>query len=120
MQALSWIFGSLSLAFLARSYLIGLVLLGGVVWMMSRSEGGIEAHLPAVGLGFVQTLLFPFAKLAWNELRDFLLGNTVFFGNAVLVLLAKVVVNVVLWAFALVIAPLGFGYLWFRTRSREV
>lgn len=68
MHAFSRIFGSLSPAFLARSYLIGLVLLGGVIWMMSQSERGIEAHFPALGVGVVQTLLFPFAKLAWNEL----------------------------------------------------
>lgn len=68
----------------------------------------------------LSAILFPFAKLVWDEIRDTIMGNTVlsYDGWAVLVsFVAKIIINVLIWFCAILIAPLGVLYLWFRTRG---
>ena len=56
----------------------------------------------------------------WDEIRDTIMGNTVlsYDGWTVLVsFVAKIIINVLIWFCAILIAPLGVLYLWFRTRG---
>ncbi|HEY9234781.1 MULTISPECIES: hypothetical protein [Phenylobacterium] len=118
MSFLQRIFGAIDRRFLARSYVISFAIAGLLMWVRSRSETGDVADATAFYV-FVtlNAALFPFAKLVWNELRDFLMGDNFILANAILVFGAKFIVNVMLWGCALFIAPVGVAYLWFRTRS---
>jgi hypothetical protein len=69
-----------------------------------------------VGFCLVNTLLFPFAKLVWNNVRDFILGDTVLISSAMFLFMGKFFINGTLWSLAIFIAPIGIGYLWFRNR----
>ncbi|MFT4035425.1 MAG: hypothetical protein QM679_07605 [Patulibacter sp.] len=64
----------------------------------------------------VNALLLPYAKLVWDEARGFVLGDNVFFVSQGLMQFVglKVVVNRMLWAFAILIAPIGLAYLMVR------
>nr|WP_312122275.1 hypothetical protein [Brevundimonas diminuta] len=46
-----------------------------------------------------------------------MMGETVFFMNAIVLMVLKVLVNFFLWGFSIFIAPLGILYLWFRSRN---
>lgn len=118
MQFLHRTFGAIDRQFLVRAYLIGVALMAFFVWIELKAEGNIAAAAPQILLAIASTILFPFAKLVWNEIRDFLLGSNVFFLNAILMVAGKVVVNLMLWFFAFFIAPVGLVYLWYRTRNR--
>ncbi len=109
----------MSLGFAIRSYLIGLSFFAASAWVLWTSELPRERVLTGMGFALASTFLFPFAKLAWNALRDFFVGETAFAANAVVVLIAKLIVNWVLWGGALFVGPLGLAYLWFRSRGRE-
>lgn len=111
--------GALQPAYVIRAYVIGFVLLGLVAWVRFHApdnHGETDRYLSLAYL-FTCSLLFPFAKLVWDELRDLALGGNVFFINGLIALILKVFINGLLWAFAVFIAPIGFLYLWFRTRA---
>ncbi|APH56986.1 Hypothetical protein GbCGDNIH6_8247 [Granulibacter bethesdensis] len=106
-------------AYVVRAYVIGFALLALVAWVRFHApsdHGGTDRYLSLAYL-FICSLLFPFAKLVWDELRDVALGGNVFFINGLIALILKVFINGLLWAFALFIAPIGLLYLWFRTRA---
>ena len=83
---------------------------------------GSEADTnPTFMIGFLvlNTLLFPFAKFAWDELRDFIMGDTFIIQSAAMHFVWKYLVNGLLFATAIFVAPLGIGYLWFTTRTSK-
>lgn len=118
MAFLSRVFGAVDRTFLARSYLIGFAIAGLMAWVQTQADARSSANsLGFYALVIVNALLFPFAKLVWNEIRDFVMGNNFVVANALLVFGLKFLVNGILWACAIFIAPVGVAYLWFRTRT---
>lgn len=102
--------GSLDRTYLVRGWLIGAVFSGFLL-----SAAG--AYPFSVVLAVVNALLMPFSKFVWDSSKEFLLGDNAFFTWGVLMLIGlilKVIVNAVLWAFAVLIAPLGILFLALR------
>jgi hypothetical protein len=123
MTVLRRTFGALRPGYLVRSYVIGLVLLGLMIAFITNAAAKDNGGSPiAMYIYFgVCTLLFPFAKLAWDELRNLAFGDNIIVLNAGLMLFLKFVINLLLWGFAVFVASLGLLYLWFQTRApREV
>lgn len=115
------IFGAVEPRYLTRAYLISLALLIYAIWYFA-TQATLQPHQRGIMLAYaaLYAILFPFAKLVWDEIRDTIMGNTVlsYDGWAVLVsFVAKIIINVLIWFCAILIAPLGVLYLWFRTRG---
>tara|TARA_R110002072_G_scaffold89424_3_gene200478 strand:- start:745 stop:1131 length:387 start_codon:yes stop_codon:yes gene_type:complete len=116
------IFGAVDRRYLIRAYFISLALLAYAIWAFSN-QIGLQNHQKALMIGYaiLSAILFPFAKLVWDELRDMILGNSsiIHFGWWAIAInfMLKIMVNVVLWFFAIGIAPLGVLYLWLRNRN---
>jgi uncharacterized SAM-binding protein YcdF (DUF218 family) len=119
------VFSSLNRRWLYRAYFIGVLLFGlnvGLLAMMLQDPNTPTKHEPPVVIAFVvlsvvNTVLFPFAKLAWDNTRDFILGGTVLVSNAAFLFIGKLFVNMVLWSLAIFIAPVGIVHLWFSQRA---
>jgi hypothetical protein len=123
MTVLRRTFGALRPAYFVRSCVIGLVLLGLMIAFITNVAAKDNGGSPIAMYSYfgLCTLLFPFAKLAWDELRNLAFGDNVIFLNAGLMLFLKFVINLLLWGFAVFVAPLGLLYLWLQTRApREV
>ncbi|WP_138983494.1 hypothetical protein [Agrobacterium tumefaciens] len=116
MNFLRRIFGGVQPSYLIRSYLMGVVVFALMMSMLSV-EAQTGSPVALVIFSLASTLLFPFAKLVWDELRNLALGNNILFMNAIVLFMLKLLVNLLLWACAIVIAPIGILYLWFRTRQ---
>ncbi len=115
------IFGAVEPRYLTRAYLVSLALLIYAIWYFA-TQATLQPHQRGIMLAYaaLSAILFPFAKLVWDEIRDTIMGNTVlsYDGWAVLVsFVAKIIINVLIWFCAILIAPLGVLYLWFRTRG---
>lgn len=116
------IFGAVDRRDLIRAYVISLALLAYAIWAFSN-QIGLQSHQKALMFGYaiLSAILFPFAKLVWDELRDMILGNSsiIHFGWWAIAInfMLKIMVNVLLWFFAIGIAPLGVLYLWLRNRN---
>lgn len=117
MDYLRRIFGSINTQYLVRAYVFSFALFGLMAYFLvvSRSEA-TPVNWPVMAIFFISALLFPFSKLVYDELKSFLLGNNVFYLNALVVLFAKLFINVFLFSFAIFVAPLGVLYLHFRSR----
>lgn len=117
--------GSLSPRYAIRSYVIAFALFAFFTWMRAQPDpnvqgaiGGLEASdYGTLAVLFVGSLLFPFTKLVWDELRDLALGENFVLINAVVMLIAKIFINVMLWFVSIFVAPLGMLYLWWRSRE---
>lgn len=122
MNFLKTLFGSVNRRYLVRAYVISAALLAYALWYFA-SQAGLQGHQKAIMFAYaiLSAVLFPFAKLVWDELRDMLLGNNtiVHFGWWAIGVnyMMKIFVNLLLWFFALGIAPLGILYLWFTNRG---
>ncbi len=112
------IFGAVDRGYLVRAYLISAtIMVGWIVWANANFRFPTTFDLFFIPAA---TLLFPFAKLAWDEIKNLVLGQTVIFFNAIFLYAAKIFINVLLWVFAPIVAPLGILYLAFRTRTPHV
>ncbi len=120
MRTFQRIFSGVRTSYLIRAYIIGAIffLLMASVSLSAQAKNGTPYG--AITFAALSTVLFPFAKLVWDELRDLAIGNNMIFMNAILLFMLKWFVNAFLWTFAIFVAPLGVLYLWFRTRQPEV
>ncbi len=79
-------------------------------------------NAPASGLGnwvftIISTLLYPYSRFVYESIINFIVGNNVFFGNAVFMLAVKFVTIVMCWVLAIFIAPIGLVYLYLRNNK---
>ena len=118
MNFIKRIFGAVQPRYLIRAYVLSAAFMALMVWMMA-TDGAQPLHDRATTLAVfgVGALLFPFSKLVWDEIKRVMMGETVFFMNAIILMFLKLVVNLFLWSFSIFIAPLGILYLWFRSRN---
>ena len=119
MNFIKRIFGSVQPRYLIRAYVLSAAFMALMVWMVLSLDSAKPMHDRAVTLAVfgVGALLFPFSKLVWDEIKRVMMGETVFFMNAVILMFLKVLVNFFLWGFSIFIAPVGILYLWFRSRN---
>lgn len=117
MNFLGRIFGGVRTSYLIRAYLIGAIFFALMIAVSLSAETKNGTPYGAIAFAALSTVLFPFAKLVWDELRDLAFGNNMIFMNAILLFMLKWFVNAFLWTFAIFVAPVGILYLWFRTRQ---
>ncbi|WP_429933039.1 hypothetical protein [Agrobacterium vitis] len=119
MKFLQRIFSGVRPSYLIRSYLISLFFFGLMLSTVLNAETKTSTPIGTIVFATSSAVLFPFAKLVWDELRDLAFGNNIIFMNAVFLFILKLFVNVLLWGGAVFIAPIGILYLWFRTRQSQ-
>ncbi len=119
MNFIKRIFGAVQPRYLIRAYVLSAAFMALMVWMMFSTGGAQPLHDRAATLAVfgVGSLLFPFSKLVWDEIKRVMMDETVFFMNAIILMVLKLIVNLFLWGFSIFIAPVGILYLWFRSRS---
>jgi hypothetical protein len=103
--------GGLSASYYFRQFLFGAIF---PVFIYAMTNGGKHPlQLNMIALLVVNTLLYPYARFVYEGIVGFLLGNNVFFVNAVLMLVTKAFTMLLCWVFALFIAPIGLAYLYY-------
>lgn len=105
-------FGGLSRPYYFRHFLFGLIFPAFFFFFVSHA--GKPIPFPVVLFFIVNTLLYPYARFVYEGVMSFILGNNVFFVNAIMMLFAKFTTMLICWAFAIFIAPIGLVYLYFR------
>jgi len=117
MNAIKRLLGGLSTQYLIRAYVLSALYLAFTVAIIfGLANAGAEASVPLIYFGLC-ALLFPFAKHVWDELKGMVLGENFLILPIRLVYPAKIFINLGLWMFALLIAPFGIAYIWFRTKD---
>ena len=121
------LFGKIHTRYLIRAYVISAALLAYTLWYFSNQTGPLGYQKALMfGYAILSAILFPFAKLVWDEIKSLITNDTalriaplneVGFMLSLTRLSGKLIVNVLLWFFAIGIAPLGILYLCLRNRS---
>ncbi|GAC1035917.1 hypothetical protein thsps117_06740 [Pseudomonas sp. No.117] len=114
---LSKTFGGLSRSYYLRQLMFAFVMAAIFIWMLSHGNGpAIKPEIYA--LFVINTLLYPYSRFVYESVVGFIVGNNVFFVNAIAMLIAKFMTMVMCWSMAIFIAPLGLAYLyWYHSKQ---
>lgn len=111
-------FGGLSAPCYLRHLFFGSLFFAAVVWLMVQSKGPVRVDV--IFFTAVCTLLYPYSRFVYERVIGFLMGENVFFVNAVFMLFVKLWTMTICWAFSIFIAPVGLVYLYFYHRNASV
>lgn len=109
--------GGLSSQYYFRHFFFGLIItvLFAYISINSPSPTPIGVWLFIV----FSTFLYPYSRFVYESIVGFIMGNNVFFVNAIAMLITKLITMVMCWAFSLFIAPIGFAYLYYYHSKAE-
>lgn len=103
------IYGTLSLSYLIKQYVFGSIMYA----LMLYANGANPIHKTGVFICLTLSLvLYPFAMFVYDSIVDTLLGNWIVPVPAVLLLIWLPVKIVLIFAFAVLIAPIGMLYIY--------
>ncbi|WP_447046020.1 hypothetical protein [Vreelandella sp. H-I2] len=110
-------FGGLSPRYYLRQLLFGAGL--SALLLFTVVQGGGQIRIDQVVLLLANAMLYPYSRFVYEEVIGFLMGNNVFFVNALFMLIVKLFTITLCWGFAIFIAPLGLAYLLFYHRRAQ-
>jgi hypothetical protein len=107
-------FGGLTKQYYFRQLFFGALLaaLFVALSMQSPNAGGVRIGLFVFAA--LSTLLYPYARFVYESIVHFIMGENVFFVNAVLMMFVKSFTMLLCWSAAIFIAPIGLAYLYYH------
>ncbi|MFC0279932.1 hypothetical protein ACFOHK_15850 [Falsigemmobacter intermedius] len=116
MQSFKRILGGVNARYMVRAYLIGALFLALIIYTVMQGNKAAAGSAGTIAYFSLCLVVFPFAKLVWDELKALVLGDTFLILPMILLYPAKLLINVVLFSFAVFIAPFGVAYIWYQTK----
>lgn len=112
-------FGGLTRQYYTRQLFFGSLFLAFYLWFVFGTGHAGQQPAKAMILSawfVVNTLLYPYSRFVYESVVDFIVGSNVLFGNVFVMLFVKAITMALCWVFAIFIAPIGLGYLYYRNR----
>ncbi|MEH3022012.1 MAG: hypothetical protein PGN19_04640 [Pseudomonas oryzihabitans] len=110
-------FGGLSRSYYVRQLIFAAAMATVLAFMFSQGKGS-GATPGFYALLVINTLLYPYSRFVYESVVGFIVGDNLFFVNALLMLFVKVMTMTLCWSMAIFIAPLGLAYLyWHHSRQ---
>lgn len=105
-------FGGLSPQYYGRHFIFGLFISAFYVYMLTHGNNALQFGL----LLFIaiNSVLYPYSRFVYESLMGFIMGQNVFFVNAIVMLFFKLFTMVICWGMSIFIAPLGLAYLYYH------
>ncbi|WP_434321569.1 hypothetical protein [Haemophilus influenzae] len=122
MSFLSKTLGGLSKAYYTRQFLFGLIFFIFIVAISYNGynhTGKISILVTNSILGLICLLLYPYSRFVYESIIEYILGDNVFFINAPLMLVTKLITMAICFIFSIFIAPIGLIYLYFYHSKQE-
>lgn len=122
MSFLSKTLGGLSRAYYTRQFLFGLIFFISIVAISYNGynyTGNTSILVKNVILGLICLLLYPYSRFVYESIIEYILGDNVFFVNAPLMLVTKLITMAICFIFSIFIAPIGLIYLYFYHSKQE-
>lgn len=113
-------FGGLTTSYYIRQFLFGLLFTVMIISLAANGPGGIGAKPGLIALAIINTLLYPYSRFVYESVVGYIMGNNVFFVNALLMLIVKIFTMAMCWSFAILVAPVGLAYLFWRNSRSAV
>lgn len=112
-------FGGLTTRYYVRQFIFGAAFAALILSLMSKSPTGFTGKSGVIFMSIVCTVLYPYSRFVYESVVGYIMGNNVFFVNAILMLMVKAFTMAMCWSLAIFIAPVGLAYLYWRN-SRQV
>lgn len=112
-------FGGLSLNYYLRHFLFGLLIFALFIFAGVKHPKTGEWNITLLAILIISQFLYPYARFVYESIIDYILGNNIFFANAILVLIVKLFTMLFCYSFAIFIAPIGLIYLYFYHTKQE-
>ena len=122
MSFLSKTLGGLSKAYYTRQFLFGLIffiLIVAISYNGYNYTGKTSILVTNIILGLICLLLYPYSRFVYESIIEYILGDNVFFINAPLMLVTKLITMAICFIFSIFIAPIGLIYLYFYHSKQE-
>lgn len=122
MSFLSKTLGGLSKAYYTRQFLFGLIFFIFIVAISYNGynyTGKTSILVTNIILGLICLLLYPYSRFVYESIIEYILGDNVFFVNAPLMLVTKLITMAICFIFSIFIAPIGLIYLYFYHSKQE-
>ncbi len=111
------LFKGLTKEYYFRQLFFGFLIFGVFLYLIINSQTEKQTTFIIIYM-FINTLLYPYARFAYERVVGFILGNNIFFVNAIFMLIAKAITMVICWAFALYIAPIGLLLIYLYQKNK--
>jgi hypothetical protein len=105
-------FGGLSAQYYIRQLFFGFLFAALIVYVVI--SGGKPIQFSMIALLVINTLLYPYSRFVYESVVGFIMGNNVFFVNAIFMIVMKIFTMMLCWSFAIFIAPIGLAYLYYH------
>lgn len=109
--------GGLSMQYYFRQFFFGLAIAAFIFFM--STQGGRSMSAGMLFFTVVSTLLYPYSRFVYESVIGFVMGENVFFVNAIFMLFTKFITMAICWVFAIFVAPIGFAYLYYHHSKAE-
>jgi hypothetical protein len=105
-------FGGLSAQYYIRQLFFGSLFAALIIYVVLN--GGKPVQLSMIALLAINTFLYPYSRFVYESVVGFIMGNNVFFVNAIFMIIFKIFTMMLCWSFAIFIAPIGLAYLYYH------
>jgi hypothetical protein len=112
---LSNTFGGLTRQYYFRQLFFGLIFGGLAIWTTIQSNNPSKISL--ITFLSISTLLYPYSRFVYEGIINFIVGDRTIYAGGVLFFISlyfKVVLMAMCFILAILIAPIGLLYLYFR------
>jgi hypothetical protein len=109
--------GGLSPQYYFRQFFFGLLVATFVFFMATK--GGRSMPVNILIFTIVSTLLYPYSRFVYESIVGFIMGDNVFFVNAIFMLITKFITMAMCWVGALLVSPIGLAYLYYHHSKAE-
>ena len=105
-------FGGLSAQYYIRQLFFGSLFTAIMIYAVIN--GGKPIQFNMIALLAINTFLYPYSRFVYESVVGFIMGDNVFFVNAIFMLVMKIFTMMLCWSFAIFVAPIGLAYLYYR------
>jgi hypothetical protein len=110
-------FGGLSKSYYLRHFFFGVLVAASLIAVVVNSP---KSNPSFIIFALINTFLYPYSRFVYESVVNFVMGNNVFYGSAIPMLLVKCSTILMCWFFAVFVAPVGLLYLFWRNSKPSV
>ncbi|WP_407579529.1 hypothetical protein [Citrobacter koseri] len=111
MSFISKTLGGLKPSYYIRHFIFGALISAFFIYIALQNPNGVKVW--NIVLFIINAMLYPYARFVYEQIVSFIIGENVFFINAIIMLAAKTLTMVLCWMFSIFIAPVGLAYLYY-------
>lgn len=109
--------GGLKASYYIRHFIFGALISAFFIYISMQSPNGVK--LENIIFFVINALLYPYARFVYEQIIGFIMGENIFFINAIVMLTVKVITMCLCWIFSVFIAPVGLIYLYYYHSKAE-